>query len=96
MVRDLKGTVEREAASIWLFVTLEEATKEMTLEAATAGLYHSELWNRDYPKLQLLTIRQLLAGVKPELPPSVQPTYSQAKRYPHPAGSSRDSSEIAR
>lgn len=86
MVRDLKGTVERERASIGLFVTLEEATKEMALEAATAGLYHSDLWNRDYPKLQILSIRQLLAGVKPELPPSVQPTYSQAKRYQLPAG----------
>jgi DNA modification methylase len=86
MVRDLKGTVEREAASIGFFVTLEEATKEMNLEAATAGLYHSDLWNRDYPKLQILSIRQLLAGVKPELPPSVQPTYAQARRYQHPTG----------
>jgi hypothetical protein len=50
MVRDLKGVLEREKAAIGLFVTLEEPTREMHLEADTAGLYHSELWNRDYPR----------------------------------------------
>ncbi len=51
MVRDLKGTVEREKAVIGLFLTLEEPTKEMHLEADTAGLFHSEVWNRDYPRI---------------------------------------------
>lgn len=81
MVRDLKGTVEREQAAIGLFVTLEEPTREMLLEASTAGHYHSELWNRDYPKLQVLSIREMLEeGKKPNLPPFVLPTYQQAQR----------------
>ena len=41
MVRDLKGTMEREDAPIGLFVTLEEPSREMRQEA-TAGFFHSE------------------------------------------------------
>jgi DNA modification methylase len=81
MVRDLKGVVEREKAAIGLFVTLEEPTREMLLEASTAGIYHSDLWNRDYPRLQVLSIRELLdEGRKPALPPFVLPAYQQAER----------------
>ncbi len=80
MIRDLKGTLEREKAAIGLFVTLEEPSKEMNLEAATAGLWRSEVWKRDYPKIQILTIADLLAGKKPQLPPFVMPTYQQAPK----------------
>ncbi len=91
MVRDLKGTIEREAAVIGLFLTLEEPTKEMLLEADTAGLFHSEVWNRDYPKLQILSIRELLEeGKKPQLPPFVMPTFQQAVKHEPAAGDQQD------
>ena len=81
MIRDLKGTIEREKAAIGIFVTLEEATEAMRLEASTAATYHSHLWNRDYPKIQILTVRDLVeAKRKPELPPFVLPTYQKAQR----------------
>jgi site-specific DNA-methyltransferase (adenine-specific) len=81
MVRDLKGTLEREKAAIGLFITLEQPTKEMKIEADTAGIFHSDLWNRDYPRIQLLTIGELLdEHRKPELPPFVLPTFQQAER----------------
>jgi DNA modification methylase len=83
MVRDLKGTLEREKAAIGLFITLDEPTREMHLEADTAGLFHSELWRRDYPRIQILSIRELLEeGKKPQLPPFVMPTYQEAERIP--------------
>ena len=92
MVRDLKGTIEREKAAIGLFVTLEEPTREMRLEADTAGLYEWELFSsmdedakavrRDFPRLQILTIRELLDGKKPQLPPMVYSTYQLAERVP--------------
>jgi hypothetical protein len=80
MVRDLKGTIEREKAAIGLFVTLEDPTKEMKLEADTAGLWRSDMWKRDYPRIQILTIADLLLGKKPQLPPFVMPTYQQAPK----------------
>ena len=80
-VRDLKGTIERERAAIGLFITLEEPTKEMKREADTAGFYHSDLWNRDYPRIQIMTIKQLLEEKrKPELPAFVMPTFEKAQR----------------
>lgn len=82
MVRDLRGTIDREHAAIGLFVTLDEPSAPMRQEATTAGVYHSELWNRDYPRLQLLTIRELLDGQRPQLPPFVLPTYQRAERVP--------------
>ncbi len=55
----------------------------MRQEASTAGLYHSELWNRDYPRIQILSIRELLVdGRKPALPPFVLPPFQQAERIP--------------
>jgi site-specific DNA-methyltransferase (adenine-specific) len=83
MVRDLKGTLERENAAIGLFITLDEPTREMRLEADTAGLFHSELWKRDYPRIQILSIRELLEeGKRPLLPPFFMPTYQEAERIP--------------
>jgi len=38
-VRDLRGTMEREEVEMGVFLTLESATPEMELEAATAGFY---------------------------------------------------------
>jgi len=81
MVRDLKGVLEREKAEIGLFVTLEEPSGPMHLEATTAGVYHSELSGRDYQRIQILTIRDLLEHErKPDLPLLVLPAYQQAER----------------
>lgn len=58
-VRDLRGVVERESA-LGIFVTLREPTAAMRAEAAAAGTHHSQLFNADYPKLQIVTIQELL------------------------------------
>ena len=80
-VRDLKGVLDREKAEIGLFVTLEEPSAPMHLEATTAGVYHSDLSGRDYPRIQILTIRELLEEHRrPDLPVLVLPAYQQAER----------------
>ena len=44
-------------------------------------LLHSELWNRDFPKLQVLSIKELLEeGKRPNLPPFVASPYQKAER----------------
>jgi DNA modification methylase len=81
MIRDLKGTLEREGAEIGLFITLEEPSKPMLVEAATAGVYTSPMDGRDYPRIQILSIRELLEEhKKPMLPLLLMPTYQQAER----------------
>jgi site-specific DNA-methyltransferase (adenine-specific) len=44
----------------------------MKTEAVTAGFYESTSWNKKYPKVQLLTVEELLDGKKIEMPPIKQ------------------------
>ena len=79
LIRDLRGTVEREDAAIGFFITLEPATSDMEKEALAAGYYTSELWQKDYQRIQILTIDQLLSGVEVDMP-AAHGTFKQAKR----------------
>jgi DNA modification methylase len=80
-VRDLIGTMTREKAAIAAFVTLEPPTKPMLKEAAGAGFYTSA-WtaSRQFPRLQILTVEEILAGKKIEFPPFTEPVYKKAVR----------------
>lgn len=62
------------------FITLEEPTAPMRKDAASCGEFYSELSKRSYPKVQVLTIRELLDGRKPEIPLLVLPSYQRAER----------------
>lgn len=77
-IRDLKGTLERENAQMGIFITLEEPTRDMVTEAATAGYYHSEIWDRDFPRIQILTVEELLDGGEVKMPPSNIGAFKQA------------------
>ncbi len=68
-IRDLRGVLQREACEIGVLVTLEPPTRDMITEASSAGFYQSEFWQRTYPRLQILTIEQLLAGAPVQMPP---------------------------
>ena len=68
-VRDLNGTIIREKAAIGLFITLKKPTREMIKEAAAAGFYTSDYSGTEHPRLQILTIEELLEGIRPDLPP---------------------------
>ncbi len=76
-IRDLRGAVEREKAAMGIFMSLEQPTKPMETEAACAGIYHSPGWNADYPKLQIITINELLDGDEVKMPPTSK-TFKQA------------------
>ena len=78
-IRDLRGTVQRENAAIGVFITLEAPSKDMTTEAVSAGYYHSPGWNIDYPRIQILTIADLLKGVKVQMPMQ-HGTFKQAQK----------------
>jgi hypothetical protein len=55
------------------------ATIPMLEEAVGAGFYHSPGWNKDYPKIQILTVEELLPGKTVQLPPNLQ-TFKQAAK----------------
>jgi len=82
-VRDLRGVVDREKAAIGVLISMEEPTKPMQTEAVTAGFYESIIWGKKYPKIQLLTIAEFLAGKKIDMPPirQVDKTFKKAERF---------------
>ena len=82
MIADLRNTVERDKATIGLFVTLAPPTQPMITEAASAGFYESPLHGA-FPKIQILTIEGLLDGrEQPRYPDMARGahTFRQAKR----------------
>jgi site-specific DNA-methyltransferase (adenine-specific) len=78
-IRDLVGTVQREQGAIGVFITLEPPTRDMRTEAASAGLYHSPGWGKDYPRIQILTIEELLHNAEVKMPPQ-HGTFKTAQR----------------
>jgi len=69
-IRELKAVAAHDALGI--FITLEPPTRPMQTEAVSAGCYHSPGWNTDYPKIQILTIEELLHGKAVDMPPQTQ------------------------
>jgi len=84
-VRDLRGVIEREKAEIGVLISLEEPTKQMRTEAASAGFYESPGWQKKYPHLQLFTVADLLGGKRIDYPPAKQ-TNVTFKRAPKAKG----------
>jgi site-specific DNA-methyltransferase (adenine-specific) len=66
MIRELASVMKRDNAPIAFFVTLKEPTRDMLSEALGQGFYEAGN-GRSYPRLQILTIEDLLSGrVKPD------------------------------
>lgn len=67
-VRDLRGVMEREHAAMAGFLCLHEPTKAMRTEAAEAGMYTYN--DVAYPRLQLLSVREILEEKRELVTPS--------------------------
>ena len=82
-VRDLSGVLEREKSPIGVLITLEKPTRPMIQEAAAGGFYEPEHFpGHQYPRLQILTIQELLEGKEAEYPRMAPPaTFKRAQRH---------------
>lgn len=69
-IRELITVVSKEALGV--LITLEEPTRDMKEEAVAAGYYHSPIWDKDYPKIQILTIEDIFKGKSIDMPPLAQ------------------------
>lgn len=79
-VRDLRGVLDREKAPLGVLITMEEPTRPMRQEAATAGFYKSPWSQESHPKLQILTIEALLGGKKIDAPSQRGPQFKAAPK----------------
>ena len=77
-VRDLVGVINREKAQIGVFLSLNPPTAPMRREAASAGFYKSPWGN--HPRIQLLTIEELLGGKGVDYPQAADVTFKRAKQ----------------
>lgn len=67
MVSDLRGVMEREKSPLAVLITLRKPTAPMVAEAAGAGFFKTPFG--EFPRLQIVTVEQLLEGKFPKLPP---------------------------
>jgi DNA modification methylase len=74
-VATLLGDVENQKAAGGVLITLENPSKQMRTETADAGRYTSKLWHdKDYPRIQILTVEGLLNGTERiDAPPQINP-----------------------
>lgn len=70
-VRDLGHVSDRENAEIGILISLNAPTRDMITESAKKGFYKSKTLHKEFPKLQILTIQEILSGKKPLTPPTV-------------------------
>ena len=76
-VQELKAVAANDA--IGVFITLQPPTSPMKVAAVDAGFYHSPIWNKDYPKIQILTIEDLIKDKTVDMPPQTQTNVTFAK-----------------
>lgn len=72
-VRDLGGTVQAQQAQMGIFLMRGEPTAGIRDAASHAGTYTWPFNGQVYPKIQVITVAQLVNGIRPVLPPQVQP-----------------------
>jgi DNA modification methylase len=82
-IRDLIGVVGREKAAIGALLTLETPSGDMKGEAASAGFYRPEhrfTEDEKYPRIQILTIEEMLNGKKLDYPHIRITTFKKAPK----------------
>ena len=84
MIRDLHSTMEREKALAGVFITKALPTKPMTVEAAKVGLFDGP-GGRKIPRLQIITLAEIFAGKRPDLP-HIDSPYKKAQRSKKASG----------
>lgn len=68
MIRELVAVLERDKEPIGVFLTLTPPTKGMETEATAAGFYESKLWQKKFPRVQIITVGEMLSDKRPDIP----------------------------
>jgi site-specific DNA-methyltransferase (adenine-specific) len=63
-VAKLRGDMERSKAAMATLITLEEPSKQMLMEARSAGRYEHALMGRSYDRISVITVREIVEEYK--------------------------------
>lgn len=80
-VRDLLGTVETQQAQMGVLITLSTPTAGMRDAANHGGTYIWPINGQIFPRVQIITVADLLSGKRPNMPAAITP-YSTAAKAP--------------
>lgn len=80
MVRDLAGTLEAQKADMGLLITLASPTRGMLDAANHAGYYTWPPNGQRFPRVQIITVADLLNFKRPKMPPPLRPYISAARQ----------------
>lgn len=80
-IRDLNGVLEREKAEMGVLISMEQPTRNMIKEASASDLYEAEALGKKFPKIQIITVGELLDGKKIEMPYHAPATFKKAKKF---------------
>jgi DNA modification methylase len=83
MVRDLDGTVNHAKAELGLLIVLSKPTRGMVEAAEHSGSYVNPLTGTTYPKVQIVSIEELMSGRDPTLPTAILPYIQAAPKKDH-------------
>jgi site-specific DNA-methyltransferase (adenine-specific) len=81
-VRDLIGTVQTQKAQMGVLITMAEPTPGVIDAVNHGGTYRWPLNGQVFPMVQVITIKDLLAGKRPDMPQSLLPYIQAAKAIP--------------
>jgi len=85
MVRETQGTVELHKAEMGVLITRKPPTAAMIDAANHSGSYTHPANGQQFPRVQIITTTELLAGKRPNMP-HVNLPYIQASRTQGPTG----------
>lgn len=84
-VRDLLGTIQTQRAEMGILITMTPPTRGILDAVNHAGTYTLPVNRQSFPKVQVVTVAQLLQGEKPQMPATHNP-YIQATPVKPQAG----------
>jgi site-specific DNA-methyltransferase (adenine-specific) len=68
MVQSLVGAMQQEHADMAVLITMREPTPGMKQAAALSGIYRHDISSNTYPKVQIVTVAELLKGQRLKIP----------------------------
>jgi len=74
-VRDLIGAVEAQQAQIGILVTLANPTKSVIDAATHSGVWTHPVTGQTFPRVQVISVADLLAGRRPCTPQLITPPF---------------------
>ena len=79
MISELADLVDKEGAAIGLIIHLHKPRLAIITDSVHAGGYDSPLWKRQFLKIQMRTVTELLAGKTFDIPQTSKPARKKKK-----------------